>query len=231
MTTLAQTIKSHINEDRLSISTMIPATVLSVENLKENKVTVQPAINMVESNGKSYPLPVIEDVTVQWQGGGGAVITLPLSVGDDVMVVFSQRSIAEFQASESGTVTPSDLRSLHMSDAYVIPCIYREANHPAPNPDDLEIRYGDSEITLMKDGAIDIFNANGSYKINADGTHKGVSKETWSMTNGTGELIDLLTQCLQTISDTTVNTYYGASPLNSKPAIDALITQLETFKE
>lgn len=231
-TTLSDVILAHIKNNVREINTTIPATVTDVSKLtSDNRVSVQPALDIVDSDGVVYTLPLLSDIPVQWPSGGGAVMTFPLAVGDDVLVVFSMRSISEFMASTEGTVQPFDNRLHNLSDGFVLPCIYRNSNQPSPSSEDVELRYGDGQIKIEKDGTVSYFNANGSQTLNADGTHVGVASETWSMTNGTGELIDLLTQTLQAISDTTVNTIYGASPLNTKPAIDTLIEKVESFKE
>ncbi len=233
MISISDGIISHIKANARNTYTAIPAIITDVSRLEShNQVSVQPAIQTILSNGTTFELPIIPEVPVQWPAGGGAVITFPIAVDDDVLLIFSMKSIAEWGASSGGTVEPFDQRMHNLSDAYVIPSIFRDTNNPIPSPDDFVIKFNDSEITIQKDGTILLDRDGvGTLKINPDGSHTNTCTETWSMTNGTGELIDLLTQCLQTISDTTVNTVYGVSPLNSKPAIDLLIDDLETFKE
>lgn len=90
-----------------------------------------------------------------------------------------------------------------------------------------------SDVTMKADGAIEIKNNSGdnNLKINADGTISGVTSSTFSMSNDSVELIALLSDLINTLANTTVNTVYGVSILNSKPALQSLKTQLDTLKE
>ena len=211
---LTDVVQSNVDRDLNRLYTTLPAIITDVSKLQsDNVVSVQPAIQKALTDGYSYNMPILIDMPIQWPAGGGAVMTFPLEVGDDVKLSFSMMSMSEWWLG-SGIVKPFDRRLHNLSDAFVIPSVFRDGNNPAPHPDNVEIKYGDSKIS-----------------INKDGTQAAIVSDTWSVTNGTGELIDLLTQTLQTLSDTTVNTVYGVSPLNNKVAIDALIVQLETFKE
>lgn len=66
--------------------------------------------------------PVISNVPVQFPGGGGMRITLPIAAGDPVLVVFADRSIDQWQAT-GNEGTPEDTRRHHISDAFAIPGI------------------------------------------------------------------------------------------------------------
>lgn len=248
-TNLTDSIIGLIENELVTTYTMLPATITDVSLLSsENKVSVQPAQEYLDGTGEYQAEPILAELPVQWPAGGGAVMTFPLAIGDDVMVVFSKDSNVEFQASTEGTVQPFDTRQHDIADGYVVPSIFRDANQPSPNPDDVEIKYGDSLFAIQKDGTvksdngkssitqtpdgdIQLVNEGGDYNINADGTHSGNAAETWSMTNGTGELIDLLSQTLTEISNATVNTMLGAQPLINKAVITALIAQVDSFKE
>lgn len=211
---LAEVILAHINVENRDIFTAIPATILDVGKLNKNLLTVQPALDVVESDGVTFSIPPIPDVPIQWPAGGGAVMTFPLAVGDDVLLIFSMRSIGEFQLSNSGNVQPFLKRHHAIEDCYVIPSIFRNPNQPSPNTDDVEIKYNE-----------------GSFKIAKDGTVKFITTSTFSVTNDMFELIAELISTLTEISNTTVNTVFGVSPLNNKVAIQALIANLETFEE
>ncbi len=231
-TNQSDVILSHIDSEQRNIFTTIPAIVSDVSKLSSNKVSVQPALQELLPDGSSEDLTILVDLPIQWPAGGGAVMTFPIAVGDTVLVVFSMRSIADFQVSVGGTVAPFDDRLHNLSDGYVIPGIFREVDQPSPNTDDVILEYNDSVITIKKDGTILLDrNGTGTYQINPDGTHTNTTSSTWSMTNGTTEMIDMLIQILRSINTDTVNTIFGTSPLNSAIATEALIVQLETFKE
>jgi hypothetical protein len=230
MLSLSDVILSNIADNENQRFTMLPAKVVSVENLSSNIIDVQPSFKQGATVDTSYDFPTIQEVPIQWPSGGGAVMTFPLVVGDEVMLAFSTRSLAEWRTSKQDTVLPQDRSVNDISYPIAIPCVFRDETLEV-NTEDVEIRYGDSEFTLLKDGTVEFFNKNGSYKITAEGTHQGITSSTYSMSNGTVELVDILSQVLTEISNSTVNTVIGAQPLINKALITALITQLDTLKE
>jgi hypothetical protein len=67
-------------------------------------------------------LPVIRDVPVVFPGSGGRRIKFPVSVGDYVLLVFSDDSLEQWLA-RGGEVDPLDDRHHHLADAIAIPGI------------------------------------------------------------------------------------------------------------
>lgn len=228
---LNDVVQSIVDRSLNRLYTGMPAIVTDVSKLQsQNVISVQPAIQKVRSDGESYDMPVLEDIPVQWPSGGGAIMTFPIKKDEDVWVMFSMQSMAEWWLTPEGTSKPFDRRLHNLSDAFVLPEIFRKQNQPNVNPDDVEIRYKDGEITIKEDSTVEFNNANGSYKINPAGTHEGVTSSTFSMSNDTVELVDILSQTLTEISNATVNTQIGAQPLINKSTIQSLITQLDTLK-
>jgi hypothetical protein len=85
---------------------MMPATVLSFDpggpaagpgsTPKGPTVSVQPAISEVilqNAVPTITPLPILDDVPVQFARAGGFSITLPIAVGDECMLVFADMCI------------------------------------------------------------------------------------------------------------------------------------------
>ncbi len=68
-------------------------------------------------------LPVIPNVPVVFPGAGGFRLTFPIAVGDNVLLVFADRSIDAFQ-SGGGETAPADLRKHNLSDAIAIPGLH-----------------------------------------------------------------------------------------------------------
>ncbi len=65
--------------------------------------------------------PPLQDVPVVYPGGGGFVITWPLSPGDTVFVEVCDRSIDEWRAGQALPATPADPRRFSLSDAVAYP--------------------------------------------------------------------------------------------------------------
>jgi len=157
MTELPDVIQSYIQSNNENLFTNIPAIITDVSKLvSDNVVSVQPALKIVLSEGEPYDMPVIPDITVQWPSGGGALLSFPLAVDDEVLVAFSMRSITEWSSSTEGTVNPFDQRTHNMADAFVIPCIYRDQNNPSPNADDVVLKYKDGKIRINKDSSVHV---------------------------------------------------------------------------
>ncbi|MCP4394940.1 MAG: hypothetical protein GY804_11840 [Alphaproteobacteria bacterium] len=215
-TTLSDLVLQYIELEQAELFTAIPATVVDVSLLElNNTISVQPALN--NSDGTS--LPVLQDVPVIWPSGGGSLITFPLAVDDDVLIVFSMRSIVEFQLSEEGTVDPYDSRLHNISDGYCLVGVFRDNNNPSPNPTDFEIKYKGSEITIKENGDVEVTTENATLTLETTGdVTVDNTNATLTMTN-TGD-IDLLNtnaniQALNT-GDITLS--------NSLAAIEALNT-------
>ena len=70
-------------------------------------------------------LGIVNDVPVIWPRGGGFFFRMPVQVGDNVLLVFMDRSIDEYMFSGgSSSVDPVDFREHDISDAVAIPGFY-----------------------------------------------------------------------------------------------------------
>lgn len=159
MRSLKQVIYKNIERFMESVCTSIPAEVVSVDNYEsQGVISVQPKIADVSPDDLStLKFSVIPNVPVKIYSGGGAVVTVPIVVGDIVWLEFSMRNIQNWLEGDNEEIsTPNDARRFHLADAVAYPCIYQKTNNPHPNPDDLELRYNDSIVRLKKDGNITI---------------------------------------------------------------------------
>ncbi|KNA28282.1 translation initiation factor IF-2 [Pantoea ananatis] len=84
-------------------------------------VVVQPAIRYIErdsdGNESTHDYPLLTDVPVYFQRGGGCTITFPVKAGDECLVVFSDRCI-DFWWQNGGVQEPVDPRQHDLSDAF-----------------------------------------------------------------------------------------------------------------
>lgn len=79
---------------------------------------------------------VVPNVPIAWPRAGGYSLTFPLAVGDEVLLVFSSRSLDEWKlgAARSG-VEASDPRRFAVQDAVAIPMVAASAPLPSTNYD------------------------------------------------------------------------------------------------
>jgi hypothetical protein len=112
---------------RQSIHTALPGRVETYDSATQ-KADVKPLVkNLVAGNDGTEILetiPVIPAVPVMFPRAGGFFITLPVTKGDHVMLVFNERSIDKFKAGQGTDTDPDDFRTHHLSDAVAIPGFY-----------------------------------------------------------------------------------------------------------
>lgn len=149
-TPIESSIESFITADRVGLNTAIPA---SIESYDEATRTARVKIHYsdhfasegTEANREDWP--PIPDCPVLFPRGGGFVFTWPLKKGDPVLVVFSQRSLQEWSASDGKTDIGSFLISTHNpGDAIVISGL-----SPSKNKDG-----EDTEIKITTDGELQV---------------------------------------------------------------------------
>lgn len=76
-------------------------------------------------NAKSVDLPLLVDCPVQFPSGGGVTLTLPLTPGDECLVVFASRCIDAWW--QNGGIQPPMVYRMHdLSDGFVIPGIWSQ---------------------------------------------------------------------------------------------------------
>lgn len=107
------------------IRTCTPARVLAYDPTTE-RATVQPVLRgrFVDLDAEELvaelPAP-LANRPVLWAAAGVFGLDGELSVGDDVVLLVSDRSIAEWVAQAGDDITPADLRRFDLSDALVLP--------------------------------------------------------------------------------------------------------------
>lgn len=103
--------------------TAMPCIVTSVD-FTAMTLEAQPAIQGVveDENGvkRLVNLPVLVDVPIVFPSAGGFTITLPIAVGDEVLVVFASRCIDAWWQS-GGINKPAEARMHDLSDGFAIP--------------------------------------------------------------------------------------------------------------
>lgn len=78
---------------------------------------VQPAIKRIWVDDGAVALPECVDVPVFFPGGGGFVLTFPVTAGDGCLLVFAERAI-DYWWEKGGVQEPSEVRMHDLSDAF-----------------------------------------------------------------------------------------------------------------
>ena len=245
-----EVIQSHISKFKDTLYTSCPAIVTEVHLSGESieSVSVRPTIARVYTDGDIRTKPIINNVPVVFPSAGGGILSFPIEVGDTVLIIFCKEDIENFINGTSEI--PRTLRRFSYNDAIAIPSLYPTSKNLQPSKDDTVLKYNGNSITLKKDGGIEVTADKGAIDTLAkEGNisttaNEGVisiaalnnkitinTKDTISITNSSEELVSLLSELIGVLESTTVNTIYGTSILNSKPALAALKSRLDTFKE
>lgn len=118
------------------VYTAIPARVTAYDPVTQ-QCHAQPSIKLAYENEEGTRTvedpPVVTNVPVMWPRGGGFRLTFPLAAGDDVLLVFSMRSIDLWQE-RGGCLDPQDDRRFHISDAIAVPGMgFKRSLQPTPD--------------------------------------------------------------------------------------------------
>lgn len=154
-------------EGRISnVWTAIPGVITAV-NLAKMTVQVQPTVKarvrLQDPPSASQPytwvaLPVLLDVPIVFPCAGGFALTLPITVGDEVLVIFSSRCIDSWWQS-GGVQIQAEVRMHSLSDGFAIPGPKSLPNVLAAistNSAQLRTQDGSAYIELTAAGAVNV---------------------------------------------------------------------------
>jgi hypothetical protein len=134
---VSELIRQAINERLRYVRTCTPGIVKKVSANKAGQyfVDVQPTIMdaLPGAFDTAVALPLVTNAPVIFPGTAAAAFDLPVAVGDEVLLVFSDRSIDLWMES-AGTIPmdPRDNRLHDLSDAFAIPGVWTKKSPAAP---------------------------------------------------------------------------------------------------
>ncbi len=139
-----------------NIHTAMPGKVVAY-NSSNRTADVKPLIKKSNTDGSQTEYPVLPDVPVAIYGTAGAAVVLPISEGDFVLLVFSERAIDRVM--KNGKVNnTSQNRMFHLSDAVAFPGIFPRTSSTSPTLSSL----GSDDITIYNNGGkINLIGENG----------------------------------------------------------------------
>jgi len=169
--TLSSLIKLAIETAFRSKWTASPAEVLEYDDeTKRIKARIIPVKSTPRGGTSEYP--ILNNVPVQWLGGGGFTVTAPLAAGDQVLLVFCRRGISYFikdfkSTDESGGV-------MQIDSAVAIPCF-----------GSLKITHSEGLSLQKEDGSVKVEVLENSVKSSTSGgTLEVLEKSVKSRTSG-----------------------------------------------
>lgn len=177
-------------EIRSTVNTCLPAEVTSVENLNSDQtIQVRPLINEIYPDQTALQHSEIFGVPVMFPSAGGGLLSFPIEVGDTVLVVFAQRSIAEWLEDEGGPATPNNYRKLSLTDAIAIPGLYTKMSNLSPNTTDVELKFANTSVRIAPSGNLTaavsgdlLATSTGNAMISATGNVNLVSNQNVTIT-------------------------------------------------
>lgn len=122
--TLGGVMAAALDRRLAGLRTSIPARVLSYDEAACT-VDVQPVVDEVFVNEEGERVieaaPVLAGVPLMLYGSGGVRISIPVSVGDFVLVMFSHADIDAWLSLGGTSQPPGTDRRHHLSDAVALP--------------------------------------------------------------------------------------------------------------
>lgn len=121
----AEILRLALESNQRTIWTALPALILNVPGTAgpSNAWTadVQPTINGLvqddQGNRTWQQMPVLMDCPLMFQGGGGVTLTMPVTKGDECLVVISSRCI-DLWWKLGGIQNQAELRMHNLSDGF-----------------------------------------------------------------------------------------------------------------
>ena len=115
-----EAIRTAMDGRQTRIWTALPATVVSYDHAKQTIVaqpTIQARQTGQDDKTKLVNLPLCLDVPVLFHRAGGVALTLPIAVGDEVLLHFAARGI-DYWWQNGGIQAPAEARMHDLSDAF-----------------------------------------------------------------------------------------------------------------
>ena len=116
---MAQSIRFAIRQSLKDLYTCMPGIVESYD-AETRRAVVKGALKVVTTKEEEIEREAIHNVPVVFPSGGGFAMTFPLEQGDPVLLVYSQRGLANWKKT-FGVAAPDVFGFLSEKDAIAIP--------------------------------------------------------------------------------------------------------------
>jgi hypothetical protein len=153
--------------------TTIPGIVMSVENAGEQRVNVQPTINMVSQDLLEVTeRPAIINVPLAMPQSDLGGLSFPVQTGTPVLLQFTMRGLDVWKRGNGYPTTPSDRRKFDIRDCVAVPCVFPFGRSPNL-PSNHTLAHDPRDVVLVmnlgegNEAEIRIRSGSGDIEINA----------------------------------------------------------------
>lgn len=188
-----ESIRAAIKGFLSSVWTALPGTVQSID-LQKCTCTVQPTIKAFvrQQDGTQVwvQLPILQDVPILFPCVGSFALTLPIAVGDEVLVVFASRCIDAWWQ-QGGIQIQAELRMHDLSDGFAIPgprSVPNVLQNISPNTAQLRSADGSTYVEIAQGQVVNIV-APGGLNIQANVNVTGTLNATEEITANGGHTV------------------------------------------
>lgn len=150
------TLDLHFRDRLRSARTNIPCKVVKVDYTLD-RVDCQPLTKTLYKNGTQLATANLISVPlmVYSANAGDARITMPIQIGDTVLVLCSDRDYGDMLL-RGDRSDCEDIAPMGLYPIMAIPCFLPENNAKAVNRDNIEIHNGSTSIKIAPDGSISL---------------------------------------------------------------------------
>lgn len=137
----------HFIQDSLNNNFFTTIGKVVATRLENQRVDVQIILSKNTTDGSNTTFTPILGVPLVYPSSNKAMLSFPVNVGDNVLLVFSQRSTDNFKLGSRDVHRPSSNRKMSMNDAIAIPGIF-----PFPSSPNQEskrkLKHGTQDVCL-----------------------------------------------------------------------------------
>ena len=191
--TLADVLTSAMECRLANLHTALPA-VVEAYDVTTQTVDVTPLVKRREQDPKGsesiQEYPFIQAVPVVFPRSGNFFISLPIQVGDTVLLVFCESDIEGWQTTGELS-TPDDLRRHDLSDAVAIPGLFPETSsiqNADPANEGMVLGSDTGARVFIGDGVIELGEKGAAEKVSVDSK---VQDELTALRNKLNDLTNL----------------------------------------
>ena len=209
--TIVEAVTAAIRGEIAQMRTAIAGVVQNF-NAATQRCSVQAGVQITLLDGTTVSDPLFVDVPVCYPGAGGYGLAFPLAPGDEVLLVFAERSIDEWLARGGYNRVAYDPRRFSAQDAIASPGL-----RSAPNAIPAASIPADAVTLSAADGSVRVeIRAGGGVTITASEVRLGDDSATFL---ALASLVDARVSAIVSAFNAHVHTSAAAGSLTTSPTV------------